>query len=326
MSQAEPLLPVAPLLQAAETGGIVAPLTHLGVLHVAGDDAIEFLQNQLTQSVKDLPDDQSCIAAWCNAKGRTRALFRVVHSDTGILLIGNAAVLKAIQPKLQMFILRAQVALTNLSDDESLLGLAGPAAETFLTEIAGTLPTTSGEVSRAGDLHIIALPSATGLRYLLLAPQAEASALQARLMEALTPADDAFWQLLEIQAGIPDVVPETMEQFIPTMMNLEPLGGISYQKGCYPGQEVVARMHYLGRLKRRLYRLEMAGDPPAPGAKIVDANGAEAGSVVIAAAAADGNAELLAVLKIDAAEAGGLTVDELNLTLLNLPYQPPEAA
>ncbi len=326
MSHAEPVLPIAPLLQAAEQGGIVAPLSHLGVLHVAGNDAIEFLQNQLTQSVKDLPQDQSCIAAWCNAKGRTRALFRVVHSDTGTLLIGNASVLKAIQPKLQMFILRAQVALTNLSDEESLLGLAGPAAEALLTETAGTLPATPGGVSRAGDLHIIALPGNEGLRYLLLAPQAEARALQSRLMEALTPADAAFWQLLEIQAGIPEVVSETMELFIPTMMNLEPLGGISYQKGCYPGQEVVARMHYLGRLKRRMYRLEMPGDPPAPGTRIVDTKGSEAGSVVIAAPSADGNTELLAVLKIDAAEAGGLTLDEINLTPLNLPYQPPEAA
>lgn len=326
MSHAESLLPVTALLQAAENGGIIAPLPHLAVLHVAGDDAIEFLQNQLTQSIKELPDDQSCIAAWCNAKGRTRALFRVVHSDTGILLIGNADVLKAIQPKLQMFILRSQVALTNLYDEESLLGLAGPAAETLLTETAGTLPAEPGGVSRAGDLHIIALPGATGLRYLLLAPRAEAAALQSRLMEALTPADAAFWQLLEIQAGIPDVVPETMEQFIPTMMNLEPLGGISYQKGCYPGQEVVARMHYLGKLKRRLYRLEMAGDPPAAGTRILDASGAEAGHVVVAAAAADGNAELLAVLRIEAADAGGLTLDELNLTLLSLPYQPPAAA
>lgn len=326
MPQTDPLLPVAPLLQATESGGIIAPLPGLGVLHVAGADAIEFLQNQLTQSVNDLPIDESRIAAWCNAKGRTRALLRVVHSDTGILLIGNAAVLKAIQPKLQMFILRAQVALTNLSEEESVLGLAGPAAESLLTETAGNLPTEAGGVTRAGDLHVIALPGAEGLRYLLIAPRAEAAQLHERLAEALTPANEEFWRLLEIHAGIPDVVTETMETLIPTMMNLEPLGGISYKKGCYPGQEVVARMHYLGKLKRRLYRLQVAGDPPLPGAKIVDAKGAEAGSVVIAAAAADANAELLAVLRIDAAEAGGLTLDELNLTLLNLPYPPPEAA
>lgn len=308
---------------AAEEGGVICPLPALGVLHVAGDDATDFLQNQLTQSVRNLPHDQTRLAAWCNAKGRTRALFRVAPSDTGLLLITDNAVLEAVQPKLQMFVLRAKVALTRLSDSEGFLGFAGPAAEVLLTEMAGSLPTEAGGLTRAGDLHIIALPHGDRLRYLLLAPIEQLADIQARSEQALTVGSADFWRLLDIQAGLPEITLQTQESIIPTMLNLEPLGGISYEKGCYPGQEVVARMHYLGQLKRRMYRGQIAAAPPAAGEGVADAKGGTAGTVVSAAATAEGGSELLAVLRIDAAQAGNLQINEQPLELLDLPYPPP---
>ncbi len=308
---------------AADEGGVICPLPALGVLHVAGADAVDFLQNQLTQSVRDLGDTQTRLAAWCNAKGRTRALFRVLPSDTGLLLVTDNEVLEAVQPKLQMFVLRAQVALTRLSDSEGFLGFAGPAAEVLLTEIAGSLPTEPGELTRAGDLHIIALPHGERLRYLLLAPAEQLAAIQARAEQALSVGNAPFWRLLDIRAGLPEITLPIQESIIPTMLNLEPLNGISYEKGCYPGQEVVARMHYLGQLKRRMYHAAIDAAPPVVGESVKDANGGTAGTVLSAAATPEGGSELLAVLRIDAAEAGTLLVNDQPLALLDLPYPPP---
>ena len=319
----EPLHTVDEMEMALTDSGVVCALPSLGVLHVAGEDAAEFLHNQLTQSVRALGESHSMLAAWCNPKGRTRALFRVVPSDTGLLLIADADLLEALRPKLQMFILRARVALTDLSDAEGLLGLAGPTAETLLTEAAGSLPDRPDTLTRAGDLHIIALPGEQGLRYLLLAPAEQLKAFSQRFGETLTAGSESFWRLQDIRVGLPAITPATSESIIPTMLNLESLGGISYEKGCYPGQEVVARMHYRGQLKRRLYRAAVGGEPPVPGSAVTDTDGGEAGTVISAAAAPGGGSELLAVLRIDKADTETLSTDGLRLQLLDLPYPPP---
>ncbi len=322
-SDTTPLPSGSEMATAAGDGGLVTPLPGLGILHVAGADAADFLHNQLTQGVIDLPPDQTRLTAWCNPKGRTRAVLRLVPSDSGFLLIGDAAVLAAIRPTLQMFILRAQVALTDLSDSEGLMGLAGPVAGTLLEETVGTLPRTGNAMTRGGDLHVVRVPDTDTDRWLVLAPAQQLDALWQRYTEALTPGDPDFWQLLDIRAGLPQITPETSEAFVPTMLNLEPLGGISYQKGCYPGQEVVARMHYLGRLKRRMYRAHSPEEPAAPGTAVAKPDGTEAGSVVAAAPSPSGGSELLAVLRIDAAERGGLQIGEAPVELLDLPYPPP---
>ena len=318
-----PLPSIGELEAAIQDGGVVTPLPALGVLHVAGSDAAEFLHNQLTQDTKNIAENETRLAAWCNPKGRARILLRIVPSDTGLLLIADAEVLTAIQPKLQMFILRSQVALTPLTATEGLMGLAGPSAEALLTQTVGSLPGQVNGLARAGDLHVIKLPGEPQPRYLLLAPSAQLADIWQQYSAALTRADDAFWQLLDIRAGLPEVTSQTQETFIPTMLNLEPLQGVEYDKGCYPGQEVIARMHYLGQLKRRMYRARIEAEPPAPGQTVVDGKDAQAGIIVSAAANAEGGSELLAVLKIDKATDTDLRVNDAALTLLDLPYQPP---
>lgn len=314
----------AELERAAADGGLAAPLPRLGLLHVAGDDAATFLHNQLTQAISDLAADASRLAGWCNAKGRLLALFRVLHTDTGLLLIADRDVIEAALPRLRLFVLRARVALTDLSGEEGVLGLAGPAAEALLAEAAGTPAVAAEGVTRAGDLHVVRLPGEPPVRYLVAAPKAQLGGLWERFSRALTPADEGFWELLDIRAGLPDIRLETRERFVPQMLNLEPLGGISYSKGCYPGQEVVARMHYLGRLKRRMHRLESDGAPPAPGSGLRTAAGKDAGEVVRAATRPTGGCELLAVLRVEA-EQEELLVDGLPATLLPLPYALPGA-
>jgi folate-binding Fe-S cluster repair protein YgfZ len=136
---------------------------------------------------------------------------RIVPSDTGLLLIADADVLAAIQPKLQMFILRSQVALTPLTPTEGLMGLAGPSAEALLTQTVGSLPDQVNGLARAGDLHIIKLPGEPQPRYLLLAPSAQLADIWQQYSAALTRADAAFWQLLDIRAGLPEVTSQTQE-------------------------------------------------------------------------------------------------------------------
>ncbi|WP_237220319.1 YgfZ/GcvT domain-containing protein [Spiribacter curvatus] len=319
---AGPLATPDEMEMALSDSGVICPLPSLGMLHVAGDDAIAFLQSQLSQDVAGLTESDSTLAAWCNAKGRARAIFRVVPSDTGLVLLADAELLDAIRPTLQMFILRSQVALTDLAPDEGALGMAGPAAATLLTEAAGSLPEQAGGVVRAGDLHVIALPGTMAMRYLVSAPTDQLAAFWARYREALTEGHEDFWQLQAIRAGLPDLTRPTSESIVPTMLNLEPLGGISYEKGCYPGQEVVARMHYRGQLKRRLYRAAVAGDPPTAGTSIEDTEGHEAGIVINAAPASGDSSELLAVMRIEKAE-NELQVDTRSIQLLDLPYAPP---
>ncbi|RZU98175.1 YgfZ/GcvT domain-containing protein [Spiribacter vilamensis] len=302
--------------------GVICPLPSLGMLHVAGDDAVAFLQKQLSQDVAGLDGSRSTLAAWCNAKGRTRAVFRVIPSDTGLILLADAELLEAIRPTLQMFILRSQVALTDLAPEEGALGMAGPAAVSLLTEGAGSLPDSPGGVVRAGDLHVVALPGAVTTRYLVIAPTDQLAAFWGRYRDALTEGNEDFWHLQAIRAGLPDLTLPVSESLVPTMLNLEPLGGISYEKGCYPGQEVVARMHYRGQLKRRLYRAALAGDPPAAGTAVEDNEGTEAGVVINAAPASGGGSELLAVLRIEKADSD-LRVETRSLQLLDLPYAPP---
>ncbi|MEX0373784.1 CAF17-like 4Fe-4S cluster assembly/insertion protein YgfZ [Spiribacter pallidus] len=322
----EPAPTPAALELACTDSGVVCPLPGTGVLHVAGEDAGTFLQNQLTQSITDMATTETRLAAWCNPKGRTRAVFRVIPSDTGWVLMADAELIRAIQPTLQMFVLRARVALTDLSDEEGLLGLAGPSAETLLTETAGSLPRAVNTMVRAGDLHIVALPAPTGLRYAVLGPLTQIGALWSRYREALTAGNEAFWQLLDIRSGLPAIDTHTRETFIPTMLNLDALGGIRYDKGCYPGQEVVARLHYRGQLKRQMYRLALEDAAPDPGAAVVDSDGSEAGTVVAAAPAAEDRVECLAVLRIDRANAGQLTVDGQPATPQPLPYPLPAEA
>ncbi len=303
---------------------LLAPLEELGLIRVAGPDAVAFLQAQLTQAVDDLDSGESGYAGWCSAKGRVLALFRVLRMDDDFRLLLPRALVADTLKRLRLFVLRAQVAVEDESDTVGVLGVAGTAAGGLLAESTRAPPATPGAVTSSGDLQVIRLPDPDP-RYLVLAPGEQVEALWHSLGRGMMQVEAAVWHLLDIRAGLPQITTATRERFVPQMLNLESLGGLSYGKGCYPGQEVVARMHYLGRLKRRLFRVSIIGDiPPAPGTAVRDPEGREQGEVVSAAATPEGGVEALAVLRIDAA-ASGLVVDGRLVSELPLPYPPPEA-
>ena len=309
--------------------GIVTVPAGLGLIRVAGDDAATFLHSQLTNAVEDLPADAARLAGYCSAKGRLMASFLVWRDAEGIVLQLSADIQPAIQKRLSMFVLRAKAKLSDLSATHRVLGVAGAGAEAALKQ-AG-LPAPQGPLSaaHADGVSVIRLADAEGeARWQIVAESARAEALQQALGATLAQAAPAFWDWLDIGAGIPRIVAATQEQFVPQMINFELIGGVNFRKGCYPGQEVVARSQYRGTLKRRMWRVGGEGAVPAAATEIFrpEDPSQPCGMVVNAAPSPLGGWEGLAELKIDAAVAGALhlgAADGSPVSTRALPYEVP---
>jgi folate-binding protein YgfZ len=307
----------------AVDGDVVCPLPSTAVIEVSGADAAGFLQSQLTNDIRALTDGNSQLAGYCNPKGRMLALFRVILRGERYLLLLPRALAPAVLKRLRMFVLRSKVVLSDVSDQWAALGVSGAGAIRRLQECGVTVPEHSDAGSWRGETGVVRL-SGQQPRALLLAPAADMASLWPNLV-GLPKGGEPAWRLLEIRAGEPQILPGAQENIIPQMANLDLLGGISFTKGCYPGQEIVARMHYLGNLKRRMYRLVIATpEPPAPGADVRDAAGALVGEVVMAAPAPEGQVEALAVLQIERASAADLQVEGHSARALPPPYLSSE--
>ncbi len=263
-------------------------LADWGVIRASGDDARSFLHGQLTQDVAHLAPGQARLAGYCSAKGRLLASFVVwSRGPAEVLLACSADLLPATLKRLSMFVLRAKCKLGDASAEVPLYGLAGEAAAAALG--AGAPAQPWAHVQRDGA-DLIRLPEAAGVpRFLWAGGGAPA-------LPALT---EEGWRWLEVQSGVPRIVAATVEQFVPQMVNLELVGGVNFQKGCYPGQEVVARSQYRGTLKRRAFLFD-SDAPAAPGQEIFAATDPEqpAGLVAGAAAGPDGRFAVLAETKI----------------------------
>ena len=291
-----------------------ARLTRFGVIRAQGEEAAKFLHSQLTQDFALLGLHEARLAGFCSAKGRLLAtMIGWKNTDTEILLMLPAELLPSILKRLSMFVLRAKCKLSDASADWQLWGVVGahePSPRWSLTREAGSvrirLP-EAGPAPQAQAFWLLAQPAA-----------AEAPALP-----ALAEAD---WQWLEMQSGLPWVSAATSEQFVPQMLNFELLGGVNFQKGCYPGQEVVARSQYRGTLKRRtyLYEVEAGEGQVLPGQEIFHSEdpGQPAG-LVANAAGHNGRSLLLAETKIAALASGTLHLGSPEGPLLHpreLPY------
>jgi tRNA-modifying protein YgfZ len=296
-------------------------LADWGVIRAHGADARKFLQGQLTQEMLKWPPGQARAAGWCSAKGRLLASFVALSpAEDEVLLLCSADVLPATLKRLSMFVLRAACKLSDGSAATPLHGLIGSAAALGLPELA---PWQWRVLPEGGTL--IRLPNGAGaVRWLHVGalPQALAS---------LPAFDPDHWRGLEAAAAVPRIVAINSEQFVPQMVNLELVDGVSFQKGCYPGQEVVARSQYRGTLKRRAFVLH-AAVPVAPGQEVFHSAdpGQPAGRVVNAGALPGGRHAALAELKIAAFDdtAGALHLGAADGPLLErgaLPYALPVA-
>ena len=288
-------------------------LSHLGLIAVSGNDAMNFLQGQLTNDVRELSDTHSQLSSHCSPKGRMLAIFRVFRIDETYFLQLPRTKLDATLKRLQMFVLRSQVKLTDASDDFAAVGLSGACAQSLLAGQFDTLPKRENDMDHNGDLIVIRAAGPT-LRFEIIGPPATMQVLWASLTPAATPVNADHWSLLDIRAGIPNVYPETSDAFIPQMANMQLIDGVSFTKGCYTGQEVVARMQYLGKLKRRMYLAEVAADSaPAPGDPLHSPSSSSeqaSGRIVDVRRVDDDHYEMLAVVEIAAAEGSDVLLGE----------------
>jgi folate-binding protein YgfZ len=239
-------------LQAAAQRTVIVPLTHLGLIEASGEDSKAFLHSQFTNDVNHLPASQAQHAGWCNAKGRMQASFLVWRREDSYFLALAADLQEATQKRLQMFVLRAKVKLASLSDSAIMLGLAGPQAEEALA--AADLPCPAEAMTTAANDGKMVIRLDAG-RFMIVAPESAMAALWQKLTVKAKPAGVPVWRWLDIQSAFPLVTLATKEEFVPQMADFEKIGGVSFHKGCYPGQEVVARTQYLGKVKRHLFRV-----------------------------------------------------------------------
>lgn len=313
---------------ALPAAGIVTAPAGLGLIRVAGDDAATFLHSQLTNAVEDLTADTARLAGYCSPKGRLMASFLMWRDADGIVLQLSADIQPPIQKRLSMFVLRAKAKLTDLTATHRVLGVAGAGAESALRQAGLPVPQGPLAAAHADGVSVIRLPDAEGEpRWQVVAAAERADSLQQALAATLVPVAPAFWDWLDIGAGIPRIAAATQEQFVPQMINFELIGGVNFRKGCYPGQEVVARSQYRGTLKRRMWRVHGEGAVPAAATEIFRPEDPEqpCGMVVNAAASPLGGWDGLAELKIDAA-AGALHLGAANgsaLATRALPYAVP---
>ena len=321
-------------LRVSTTGDILVDLGHEGLIEVHGRDALEFMQGQFTNDVRQVDAGHGQLSALCNPKGRVLAVFRLFrHDDTYYLRLPRGLV-EPVLRRLRMFILRSQVTIEDASDAFVRFGYSGPDAEQELSDRVGRVPAAVDEVVQGPELLIQRVPGPMP-RFEIYGELGPMQKLWEALNVRAAPVGAGPWELLDILAGIPEVYPETSEAFVPQMLNLHAVGGVSFRKGCYTGQEVVARMQYLGKLKRRMYRAHVEDAvEPRPGDPVVDpaAGGSQTvGQVVRAQEAPEGGHELLAVVEIAAHDRGELRLGEIDgpaLEFRPLPYSldPEQAA
>jgi tRNA-modifying protein YgfZ len=289
----------------AVNGDVICDLSHRGLLGVRGKDAQSFLQGQFGNDVRQVTETRSQLSSYSSPKGRAYAVFRVMRDRDAYLLEMNPEPVEPVRKRLTMFVLRTDVVIENAEDTRIRFGLSGPTAEAQLSEALGAVPAEVNEVLTRNDVTVVRVPQMVHPRFELAGEIDACRALWDDLNVHCAPVGPEGWRLLDILAGIPAIYPETSETFVPQMINLHALGGISFSKGCYPGQEVVARMHYLGKLKRRMFRLAIEGqDLPLPGSPVFRAGGDPSqpdGAIVDAVLHPDGLYAALAVLQIAAA-------------------------
>ncbi|CAI8936781.1 tRNA-modifying protein YgfZ [Burkholderia ambifaria] len=309
------------------------PLPQFGVIDVAGDDAATFLHSQLTNDIEHLDAASARLSGYCSAKGRLLASFLAWRAGHGVQLLVSKDVQAAVQKRLSMFVLRAKAKLTDASDTLAVVGFAGDVREA-LSGIFDALPDGVHVKVDGPAGALIRVPDAAGRkRYLWIGPRAEVDARLAALGGKLPAVSPAVWDWLDVRAGEPRITQPAVEQFVPQMVNFDVIGAVNFRKGCYPGQEVVARSQYRGTIKRRTALAHVAGETDTVHAGVElfhsDDPGQPCGMIVNAAAAPAGGVDALVEIKLAALDSGTVhlgAADGPPLAFDALPYAWPTEA
>ena len=304
--------------------GFAAAVTAQGIISVTGDDAASFLHNQLTNDVEHLGAGEARLAGYCTPKGRLQATFLMWRNAESVFLQLPRAIQAPLQKRLSMFVLRARAKLADAS--APIIGLGGAAAAGVLEAMFGTLPAAPYAKIEHALGTLLRLPDAFGApRYQWVTTEQHALAAWPALSAQLVIAGDDAWRLSHIHAGVPDITVKTQEQFVPQMVNYELLGGVNFKKGCYPGQEIVARSQYLGKLKRRTTLASIDSAHAQAGDEVFDlADPSQpCGMVVNAAPNGSGGVDALVEMKLAALGQGDVRLGSAqgaSVRVLPMPY------
>lgn len=306
------------------------PSTHLVTLHrtrlllVKGPDASKFLQGQVTCDLSELSAPITRIGAQCNPKGRILLSFRALQMDADTIALRiPASMMDKAKSSLGKYIVFSKAKLHD-EGEYTLFGIYGDGARQTAETIFTALPAENdGWLAKDGNFLIQLAQD----RFEVWVKSAEPTAFEQQLVDSTVDSDLNNWELFNIRSGIADIYPETVELFTPQEINYQLVNGINFRKGCYTGQEIVARLHYRGKLKRHMYRLEFNGNQlPTPGAVLVNATSRNAcGHIVTAAFTADNHIEVLASLLDEQLDQVSLETSAEILNRLPLPYAIPTA-
>ncbi|BBP01524.1 YgfZ/GcvT domain-containing protein [Sulfuriferula nivalis] len=307
---------------ALATQAVYAELSNAGLIAFQGDDTTTFLQGQLTNDARQLTQQQAQYSGFCSPKGRLLGSFLLWQQADSTYLQLAAELQPSLQKRLSMYILRAKVKTRDACGEVVRIGVAGHRAAEIVNAVTGCMPEADMKTAEAGANLVIRFNAE---RYQIIAPVADRDNLLAQLSQQHAVSVDAgYWQWLEIRAGVPTITLATQEQFVPQMVNFDLTNSVNFQKGCYTGQEIVARTQYLGKLKRRMY-LVHSNEVMAEGDEIYspDMEGQAMGMVVNAQPAPEGGWDALVVMQISSVATQPLHLKSLDgalLSLQDLPY------
>ncbi|MBE9563430.1 MAG: folate-binding protein YgfZ, partial [Proteobacteria bacterium] len=273
---------------------VIVKLSHLGIIKLTGADAQQFLQNQFTNDVIKVDAEHNQLSAWCNHKGRIIVSFRLFKRQDSFYLLLPQESLAPIIKRLQMYVLRSVVQLEDVTNNLICIGISGNNSQTTVTDCLFE-PPTAIDTSLTVDATTVLRIAGTIPRYIII------SETMPDCFQTISKNTQA-WQLLDIIAGLPTIGLATTEEFVPQMVNYQLINGISFNKGCYPGQEVVARLHYLGKLKRKLNLAEIETDKTPQSGDNVEVNGEKVGKIVNVALLSEGNVVVLVSVIVKHAE------------------------
>ena len=318
-------------LLAARDGTILCDLSQFGVIRVTGEEAQKFLQSLLSNDISLVNTKTSQLSSFSNPKGRMLATFLIWMQASDYMLQLPRNLTPAMSKKLAMYVLRAKVKVSDASDEIVSLGIAGSKASELILQYFNITLAQDNTVAQHNDTSVIRIAAQ---RYQINTSPQQAISIWNILANSAKAVGSGGWDWLNIRAGIPVVTPATQEQFVLQMANLDLLGGVSFKKGCFPGQEIVARTHYLGKQKKRMFLAHVdlahvdAENVPVAGNEVFSEEmpGQPCGMVINAGEAPGGGFDLLAVMQISSRESNNVNLGSLQgakLNFLPLPYTLP---
>lgn len=260
----------------------ISQLNSLAVIKVSGNDAEKFLQGQLTCDIREITAEHNSLGAYCNIQGRVIATFRIFKLNTDYYLLTPNSMVNMLIETLKKYIIIAKVSLENVTSQFSCVGIFGPTVSQSLQTIFNKIPAAVNETIQINEAVLLKIPGADKERFLLVGPKTEIENSYADLFQKqFTTTNEEQWQQLDILADIPTIYPATSTLFTPHMLNLPALDAVSFKKGCYVGQEIIARTEYLGKTKRQLQQLQIKTENKFyPGDKLFNEKQEETGIVV----------------------------------------------